>query len=101
MTLTEVREIETDILCQLNDLIGERDELQQELHDLREALSVEIVEKGRLIKSLKSRCRKLQTLLLKARGMAPDEFREIERLLKGMFPLIALCSLLLIISGGV
>ncbi len=76
-------DLENDILSQLNDLIGQRNELQQEIHDLREALSVEIVEKGRIIKSLKSRCRKLQTLILKARGLNPGEFEEIERLLGG------------------
>jgi len=73
---------ENDFLVQINFLVGERDELRRELHDLREALAAEVVEKGREIRSLKSRCLKLQTLILKTRGMLPGEFEEIERLLQ-------------------
>ena len=96
----QVQEIENDILTQLNDLIGERDELQQELHDLREAFAFEMIEKRREIKSLKTRCQKLQTQLLKIKGMDPREFAEIKRLLKGAFPWLVLTSLFLILAGG-
>jgi len=40
-------DLENDIFTQLNDLIGQRDDLKIQLHDLQEALASELVAKGK------------------------------------------------------
>jgi len=72
----------TDILVQLNDLIGERDQLREELHDVKAGFVAEIVEKRKTIKKLRKRLYRLQTFVLKIKGMEPEEFHEVKRLLR-------------------